>query len=344
MKRTTTYTRLFDELGYVEVLCGQDIDVLVHESNKQYKCIVIINNYGKNTILSKENLQVIHNQVKANPYFLNDKEFVFLTIVCSHSKKDKVRIPDYNVIFVMNKNKTIYNHITDDFLNELAIISRHRRKEDMSNKLLKENQKSEKVPISIITPFIACLCVYLFMYQDNIARYGVSWSQLENDKWYSLLTYSVFHNGWMHLAGNMISFLSAGLYLEKRIGYIRYSALLIVACIYGGFLSAIYHGSIGQVDICTVGLSGVIYGIIGCMIVYSIYDKCFRFGRVVRIIASLAIASLDKSIDNVCHIAGLAMGIYIGFICINFAKAKLRYIQKKYYNELSFQKGGFQRV
>lgn len=344
MKRTTTYTRLFDELGYVEVLCGQDIDVLVHESNKQYKCIIIIDNYGKNTILSKENLQVIYNRVKSNPYFLNDKEFAFLTIICSNSKKDKVRISDYNVIFVMNKNKTIYNHITDDFLSEMTVLSRHRKKEDMSNKLLQENQKTGNAPISVITPLITCLCVYLFMYQDDITMYGVSWNQLEDNNWYSLLTYSVFHNGWIHLVGNMISFLSAGLYLEKRMGYIRYSILLIVACIYGGFLSAIYHGSIGQVNVCTVGLSGVIYGIIGCMIVYSVYDKCFRFGRVVRIITSLAIASLDKSIDNICHIAGLAMGIYIGIICINFAKAKLNYIQKKYYKELSFQKSNFQRV
>ena len=28
MKRTTEYTRLFDGLGYIEVLCGQDINVL----------------------------------------------------------------------------------------------------------------------------------------------------------------------------------------------------------------------------------------------------------------------------------------------------------------------------
>lgn len=344
MKRTTTYTRLFDELGYVEVLCGQDIDVLVHESNKQYKCIIIIDNNGKNTILSKENLQVIYNRVKANSYFLNDKEFAFLTIICSHSKKDRVRISDYNVIFVMNKNKTIYNHITDDFLSELTVISRHRKIEDMSNKLLQENQKSGGAPISLITPLIACLCIYLFMYQDNITQYGVSWSQLVNKNWSSLLTYSVFHNGWIHLLGNMISFLSAGLYLEKRMGYIRYFVLLVVTCIYGGFLSAINHGSIGQVDVCTVGLSGVIYGIIGCMIVYSIYDKCFRFGRVFRIGISIAIASLDKSIDNMCHIAGLAMGIYFGIIFINFAKVKLNYIQKKYYKELSFCKGNLQKV
>lgn len=333
MKRTTEYTRLFDGLGYIEVLCGQDINVLVSESHTQYKCIVIVDNQGKNTILSKENLQVIHDRVKMNAYFLNDKEFVFLTIICSHSKKDKVKLSDYNVIFVMNNHKTIYNHITNDFLNELAVLTKHRRKEDLSKKLLMENQKSSRRSVAVITPLIVLLCGYLFYMVKDYSGYAVSWAQIEANNWYSLVTYALFHGGLWHLIGNMLSFLSCGLYLEKRIGYLRYSVLLILSCIYGGFLTAIYHGSIGQGNVGTVGLSGVIYAIIGCVIVYSVHDKCFRFRQVLRILFSLVVTSMDKSVDTICHIAGLVMGVYLGIIFINYAKAKLNLIHKKYYKE-----------
>lgn len=331
MRRTTQYSRLFNDLGYREVLCGQNISVLVHETGKQYKCILVVENYGQNTVLSENNLRVIKDRVKKNSYFLSEKEFVFLTIIHSFSEKDKVKLSDQNIVFVMKQNKTIFNRVTADFSKEIAILKNYRKKEDVSKQLLQENQRSSKVAVAFITPCLACLCICLFLRGINNEKFAVSWNQLENQNWYSLITYSVFHSGWLHLISNMISFLTAGLYLEKRIGYVRYMLLLLISCVYSGFLSAFYRGSIGQSDVYTVGLSGVIYGIIGCMIIYSIYDKCFNFKRVLRILISLVIASMDKSIDNVCHVAGLMMGIYIGIICINFAKSKLNIVRRKYY-------------
>lgn len=88
-----------------------------------------------------------------------------------------------------------------------------------------------------------------------------------------MLTATVAHASWGHLLGNLFFFYLFGATLEAILGHVRYSAFLLALAL--GTHSVYSFASLGHNAPPTLGLSGVVYGVMG-LFAYFLPDAKIR--------------------------------------------------------------------
>jgi membrane associated rhomboid family serine protease len=100
-------------------------------------------------------------------------------------------------------------------------------------------------------------------WMDIVYRFGVVKYRLH---WYSFLTCTFLHGGWLHLFGNVFFLYVYGAPLERLLGSVRFALLYII----GAFLSMLLHtwtlSPILQ-DVPAIGASGAISAVLGAFFV-----------------------------------------------------------------------------
>jgi rhomboid protease GluP len=138
---------------------------------------------------------------------------------------------------------------------------------------------------------------------------------LQGEVW-RLVTAMFLHADLGHLAGNCVVLYIVGMACEHAYGRLRTALVYFASGLCGSMLSMACHPGP------SIGASGAIFGVIGCVVVFfyryhravMLRDK--RIGMVLLIWAAYTIATgvLDPFLDNFSHLGGLAGGALVGLL------------------------------
>lgn len=165
----------------------------------------------------------------------------------------------------------------------------------------------------------------LFML-DHGAMYGPL--VLQGHQYYRLLTSIFMHFGINHIVNNMLVLFVLGDNLERALGKVKYLILYLVSGVGANVVSMLasmddYRQAVGA------GASGAIFGVVGGLI----YAVAVNRGRledlstrqlVVMVLFSLYFGFTSGGVDNVAHIAGLAIGIVMAAVLYRKPKPRRR--------------------
>ena len=168
--------------------------------------------------------------------------------------------------------------------------------------------------IDIMIFSICIVCFVVSIFAD--IKYDVGFK--DDCEWYCYITYIFFHTNIIHLSINLYAF-----YLFNKVLYMfnGYKKNLVIS-----FLSAIgcaiIINMIYPFDKVTIGLSGVIYAMLGCLIVTSNYNT--KLLKSLVLVLVINILSLLFGSSNIwIHLSCLLTPIVISLINKLYAKYKL---------------------
>lgn len=163
-----------------------------------------------------------------------------------------------------------------------------------------------------------------------INRVGLFWPEvIYNHQYWRLLSSMFVHDGVEHLMNNMVLLGFAGMYLEEKIGHVKFTLIYFISGILAGLVSMGYN-SLNEDLIISIGASGAIYGIVGalaCMILLSkdsIGDiRSTRF--IIFVGLSLYCGFRTEGVDNIAHVGGFISGFILAWILLSIKKLKRKY-------------------
>jgi len=141
-----------------------------------------------------------------------------------------------------------------------------------------------------------------------------------NGEWWRLLTCIFLHGGLMHLVVNMYVLLFVGIFLEPRLGTIKFALIYLVT----GVLASIIMWK----DVSSVGASGAIFGLYGVVLALLLTKKVFLrdfsepFLRSTLLYVAICVLLGLTGFNNGLHIAGLGSGFIIGLIFVKQVSIK----------------------
>lgn len=145
-----------------------------------------------------------------------------------------------------------------------------------------------------------------------------------NGEWWRLLTNTFLHGGLMHLLANMYGLFFVGIFLEPRLGKVKYAIIYLITGILASITSIWWHDAA-----ISVGASGAIFGLYGvflALLLTKIYPKEFSNAFLVSTLIFVGynlLMGLSGGIDNAAHIGGLLSGFIIGLILYPQLKRQL---------------------
>jgi membrane associated rhomboid family serine protease len=138
-------------------------------------------------------------------------------------------------------------------------------------------------------------------------------------EYWRLLTSGFLHDGLFHILVNMLSLYWVGMVLEPAIGHVNFAAVYFASLLAGSFGALLF-----QPGIPTVGASGAIFGIFGCLIVVAyhrgipIWQSGLGFVLVINLLFSVTFAGI--SIGG--HLGGLIAGLLCGEAIVQWSERR----------------------
>jgi len=163
--------------------------------------------------------------------------------------------------------------------------------------------------------------LYIFSFKDSdLLSWGANFkSSIVSGEWWRLLTSIFLHGGLMHLVLNMYVLYFVGIFLEPRLGKIKFAIIYLVTGVLASITILWRHDeTIG------VGASAAIFGLYGVILSLLLTRKVFLkdfskpFLRSTLLYIAICLLLEFMGGDNVIHIAGLISGFIIGIIFINW--------------------------
>ena len=144
---------------------------------------------------------------------------------------------------------------------------------------------------------------------------------INNREYYRLITSVFLHGGITHLGYNCLSLYIFGSRAEKYLGRISYLLIYFISGLFGSIASVYFTGGI------SVGASGAIFGIIGALIAFCgsnrrEIDGLNYFTILLWAVVGIAMGFIDIGVDNAAHLGGIATGLIIEWINIEFINTK----------------------
>ncbi|MFM9058646.1 MAG: rhomboid family intramembrane serine protease [Planctomycetaceae bacterium] len=139
-------------------------------------------------------------------------------------------------------------------------------------------------------------------------------SLLDGEAW-RLLSSMFLHGGIEHLVGNMLALYVLGIGCEHAFGSATMAGLYVAAGVAGGLATAAVEPAP------TVGASGAIFGLMGCLIAVlqrlrrTVHVRDRRIGGVIAVWAvwQLALGFASPFVANFAHVGGFVAGAVLGF-------------------------------
>lgn len=186
-----------------------------------------------------------------------------------------------------------------------------------------QSVKNLKITYSVI---LICGAVYLAqkLLGESYVFYWLHFPDfMDFSQIWRLITPIFMHDGIFHIGFNLAVWYYFASKIELRLGWLKLTLLTIFAALCSNFAQAIL------VNIYFVGLSGVVYALIGFVWVYALVDKFFSFNKFYIFIASSLIigASLylfEIYVANYAHIIGLVSGMLYAGILILLKKVSVK--------------------
>ncbi len=174
-----------------------------------------------------------------------------------------------------------------------------------------------KLLIILITVMFIIEMAYITHYgEKGIITLGAKWNEgITNGEYWRFVTCTLLHGSLMHLFLNLAGLYIFGRELESIYGSARY--LLIYLLTGWGSTLASYIFSPGL----AIGASGVVFGIIGCLISFYFSQKGkvtganYKFKSMYTlVIINLILGFMMPRIDNSAHIGGILTGLFSGWL------------------------------
>ena len=168
-----------------------------------------------------------------------------------------------------------------------------------------------------IALWLGILCISVFVFQNLfpwLTQELVLTKDFVNKPW-QIVTNIFAHANVMHLIYNLFALLLFGLILENIIGSRKFLILFIVSIVTTDIASLIFYRA-------TLGISGIVYSILGAVAVLRPRMIVFIFGVPVPMFIAVFLWTLldiagffySSGIANATHLAGLITGIVFGLI------------------------------
>lgn len=158
------------------------------------------------------------------------------------------------------------------------------------------------------TPFTAFICVFILtiflLYVTNVIKEVPCEKDMK-----SIFISNFIHTDFFHVAANLYGLYSLSR-VELDIGPKKFFTLLIFLLVFGTVLEGILHRIINTP--CSIGFSGVLYGI---MTFEIMYNKKFDYNIFISIILNIIVSKLgNRNLSLNGHIIGAISGILGGII------------------------------
>jgi membrane associated rhomboid family serine protease len=154
-------------------------------------------------------------------------------------------------------------------------------------------------------------------------------SAIYNFEIWRFLTAIFLHGGLPHLFYNMVALVLFGLILEKMIGSRKFLLVFFASGIIANIIAVNFYDS-------SLGASGSIMGIIGCLAAIQPFKMVWAYGPVPVIVASIAYVIIDifgvfypTGTGNIAHLSGIGVGLIAGLLIRIIYKDKFKRVRKE---------------
>ncbi|MCR5209614.1 MAG: rhomboid family intramembrane serine protease [Lachnospiraceae bacterium] len=179
-----------------------------------------------------------------------------------------------------------------------------------------------KASLPLLTFFLISVNV-LFFFGQSSGAFDDESLMVTNDilsqpgQWYRLFTYSLIHISLEHLASNMLMLYATGSLIEDKLGRKLYAIIYLLSGLFAGIMSVWNHTRMG-IPYYGLGASGAVYGIVGCMIAYTVIsgiDRGEMKGVLIRIVFAMILffyvgSGTEDDIDYMAHMGGFICGFF----------------------------------
>ncbi|HEX5057938.1 MAG TPA: rhomboid family intramembrane serine protease, partial [Kofleriaceae bacterium] len=176
-----------------------------------------------------------------------------------------------------------------------------------------------RIPAFPVITVVAAMAIFVTIAiktgRTDIEPFTMSSVAFDNEPW-RLLSSALPHGDAIHLIFNVVWLWVLGTRLEETLGHITTFVIIIVLAV--GSSAAEFAFAAGG-----IGLSGVGYGLVGCLMVLARHDRRFRdaidrntlilFGAWFVLCVVLTLADV-WNIGNVAHGSGFVLGVIIGYV------------------------------
>lgn len=172
------------------------------------------------------------------------------------------------------------------------------------------------VNVGVFLLMVLCGLGFANFTAEDLLSWGANYGPLtKNGEWWRLLISTFLHAGVMHLLANMIGLLFIGVFLEPKLGRIRYLIVYLLTAVISAVTSLWWHD-----EVVSVGASGAVFGLYGvfvALLITKVYPPEIAKTALVSTLVFIAynlIMGMTGDIDNAAHIGGLISGFVIGLI------------------------------
>ncbi len=145
---------------------------------------------------------------------------------------------------------------------------------------------------------------------------------IQKGEYYRLLTSTFLHANFIHLLMNMMGLNFLGLYIEEKIGKIKFLSIYLVFGLIASIFSVLYKSYAG-IKMPTVGASGAIFGLMGFLVYMQVFARKHRINfykiNSMHLWLQLLIMSFIPFMDNMAHAGGAFAGFFTGIFVLNKA-------------------------
>ena len=183
--------------------------------------------------------------------------------------------------------------------------------------------------------WLCLMCIGVFVLQLIIPGFTelfiLNLKALYGGEYWRFVTAIFLHGDALHLAYNLFALFFFGWSLEKMIGSRRFLIVFFLSGIIGNVVSVNFYES-------SLGASGAIYGIMGCLTVVSPFMFVWAFGLLLPMFLAailwiigdvLGVFGLGSgNVGYIAHLSGIGIGILSGLLFRSW-KRKIKVVREK---------------
>ena len=176
---------------------------------------------------------------------------------------------------------------------------------------------------------LAFICIIVFFLQLIIPGFTdlfiLNLSALYGFQIWRFLTAIFLHGSLLHLMYNMFALLLFGFILEKKIGSRNFLIVFLSSGILANLIAVNYYPS-------SLGASGAVYGILGCLTILNPFIGVWVFGIIVPmfiaaiiwIIGGIFGLFFPSNVGDIAHLSGIFIGFLFGFLFFTYRNKRER--------------------
>ena len=312
------------------IVQGVENEIWLENLDSEYKIIRIVNNY----IHNDEQLDFdafktkrMVKKIRKRTFTLKMRTLTILTDIGENVSRDKT-YDNIDIIFYENEKDLVKNKFIKESFPDLKDNLEYSEEgfslflkitDDINKKNRKTAEETDRIiepKKPIVTFAILGLIGILFFYGYTtnpdlfVLKYGLQKDLVRMGEVYRLITGAFIHIDILHFLTNAYSLYIVGSMAESYYGKKKFIIIYLFSMITASLLS------ISMGDTISIGASGAIFGLLGCLLYFGYHYRVY-FGNVLLrrivpvILVNLVIGFSIPGIDNFAHIGGLIGGFLI---------------------------------